>query len=149
MAWCYTAKSKGAAGNTDWTRMFGELLEETSDLGLGYTKSLLLNGRVLFLMRYPAFGKSITKWFRTKKAETDWGAFSEIVYQCSLDLLDKMAHSESRQSAFQELFNSFLITLITKIRGCCISSSWDYLDHDQYLFRRRRRRRRTFLAFPH
>lgn len=37
---CDSAKSTAAALNTDGSKMLGELLEETSDLGLGYEKSL-------------------------------------------------------------------------------------------------------------
>lgn len=34
----YIAKSVAAVVNTDGTRMLGELLEETNDLGLGFKK---------------------------------------------------------------------------------------------------------------
>lgn len=42
VVWSYTAKSTVAVVNTDGTRMLGELLEETSDLGLAYKEKSLL-----------------------------------------------------------------------------------------------------------
>lgn len=40
IVWSYIAKSMAAAVNTDGTRMLGELLEETSNLGLGCSVKL-------------------------------------------------------------------------------------------------------------
>lgn len=81
-----------AVVNTDGTRMLGELLEETSDLGLGSEKvSLRQIEGVLFQMRYPAFGKSITKCFRTKILNC--GAILQIAQLGFKLLVDKMAHS--------------------------------------------------------
>lgn len=65
------AKCMAAVVNTDGTRMLGEFLEETSDIGLATHKvsAVKLKGFVF------KCGKTITKCFRTGRLNSSWYYF--------------------------------------------------------------------------